>query len=92
MTAKWGICTILAFCLALGIVGCRTPRPEVKPAKLAERLVEPPPGVLASGDYPAAALDKLQDPARNAVDTKNGIIPARGSMMPGQGMSGRPYR
>ncbi len=84
MPAKWGTCTILAICLALCVVGCRTTRPEVKPAKTVERLVEPPPGVLTSGDYPAAALDKVTDPARNAMDMKNsGVIPTRGAMMPG---------
>jgi hypothetical protein len=89
MTAKWGFCTILVLCLTLCVVGCRTTRPDVKPPKSVERLVEPPPGALASGDYPRAAHDKMVDTARQAMDAKTGvIIPTRGGMGPGQGMAG----
>ena len=90
MVAKWGTCAVLALCLILGAVGCRTTRPDVKPAKTAERLVDPPKGTLDTPEYPKQAFDKMEDTQRQAIDLKNmGVIPTRGAMMPGgQGMSG----
>jgi hypothetical protein len=91
MTAKWGSCIILMICLAI-LGGCRTPQPELKPAKTAEKLVEPPrEDRFDSPGYPKAAYEKMVDPAVKLMDTKNGVTPTRGSMIPNAGgVGGRP--
>jgi hypothetical protein len=93
MTAKWGSCIILATCLAV-MVGCRTPQPVLKPDKEPEQLVSPPPGSrYDTPAYPKQAFDKPEDPGMRAMDAKNGMMPTRGSMLPGAGtMGGLPGR
>ena len=93
MTAKWGSCAILALCLAV-MAGCRTPTPNLKPAKTAEVLVSPPVGEQRydTAGYPKQAFDKMDDPALKMMDMKNGVMPQRGSTMPAGGvgnMNGR---
>ena len=88
MTAKWEGCAILAICLAL-LVGCRASQPKLKPADSAEKFVSPPQEArYDTAGYPSAALDKPEDPMRRAIDTKNGVIPTRGSSMGGPGGGG----
>ena len=92
MTAKWGSCAILALCLAI-LVGCRTPQPDLKPAKVAEKLVDPPQDArYDTAGYPKQAYDKQVDPARNAMDAKMnpGVTPAgMGSRGAGTSSPGR---
>jgi hypothetical protein len=85
MTAKWGRCIILAICLAF-MAGCKTPQPVLKPDKTPEQLVSPPPGArYDTPAYPKQAFDKVEDPGTRAMDAKNGMMPTRGSMVPGMG-------
>ncbi len=89
MTAKWGSCMALAICLAI-LGGCRTPQPNLKPDKTAEKLVEPPrEDRFDTPGYPKAAYDKMIDPGLKAMDTKNGVMPTRGSAMPNAGIGPR---
>ena len=93
MTAKWGTCIILAICLAV-MAGCRTQQPVLKPDKEREQLVSPPPGSrYDTPALPKQAFDKPEDPGMRAIDAKNGMMPTRGSMLPGVGnMGGLPGR
>jgi hypothetical protein len=93
MTAKWESCIILVLVLAF-MAGCRTPQPVLKPDKTPEQLVSPPVGArYDTPAYPKQAFDKVEDPAMRAIDAKNGMIPPRGSMVPGVGgMGGLPGR
>jgi hypothetical protein len=89
MAAKWGKCVILAICLAVSMVGCRTAQPNLKPPETPERLVSPPPGLFDSPEYPKLAFDAQQDPYRRQLDMKAmGQAGGRGSMMPASGMGG----
>lgn len=90
MSAKWGACAILALCLALS-AGCRTPQPNLKPEKTPEKLVDPPQEArFDSPGYPKQAWDKPVDPFRSAFEAKTtpGVMPTRGTMVPGAGMGG----
>jgi hypothetical protein len=88
MTAKWGSCITLALCAAF-LAGCKTPQPELKPAKTAEQFVAPPPDArYDSAAYPKQAFDKMEDPGLKLMDAKNGM-PARSGGMPSAGMGGR---
>ena len=92
MTAKWGMCAIVAVCLALPI-GCRTAQPVLKPDKMPEKLVEPPQEArYESSGYPKQAYDKAVDPVRNPFESKTpGVMPTRGSSIGGMnGMGGAP--
>lgn len=94
MTAKWGTCAVLAMLLAIGLVGCRTAQPDLKPTKTAEKLVDPPDRLNMAG-IRKEALDPLEDPARKAMDMKSlGITPGSRAGMAGPGgMPGSPgYR
>jgi hypothetical protein len=85
---------ILAVCLAL-VAGCRTPQPVLKPEKTPEQLVSPPAGDrYDTAGYPKQAFDKMEDTALRAMDAKNGMMPTRGSALPGMGggMGGLPGR
>jgi hypothetical protein len=83
MTAKWGSCAILVVCLAF-MFGCRTPQPDLKPAKEPERFVLPPQEArYDSPTYPQQAFDSPADPGKKALDAKSTPgMPQRGSMMP----------
>lgn len=90
MTAKWGSCVILATFVAI-MAGCRTPQPNLKPEKTAENFVSPPARLDVAG-MRKEALDKMDDPTLRAMESKNGVMPTRGSSlggMGGNGMSGR---
>ena len=88
MSAKWGSCAILVICLAF-LAGCRTTQPDLKPGKVAEKLVEPPQEArYDSAGYPRQAYEKVIDPGLRSMDTKNAVMPTRGSMMPGAGGMG----
>src|ERR1700722_15657308 len=96
MPARWGICAVLALFLAL-MVGCRTPQPDLKPAKAQEALNAPPQGTYDTPGYPKQAYDKVPDPGRSAWDAKNNpdVMQSRGGGMPGGsggGMGGLPGR
>jgi hypothetical protein len=88
-----GSCIVLAICLAV-MAGCKTPQPVLKPDKAPEQLVAPPVGArYDTPAYPKQAFDKAEDPGMRAMDAKNGMMPTRGSMMPGGGgMGGLPGR
>lgn len=89
MIAKWGICVLLVVLLGLS-TGCRTPQPNLKPEKTAERLVGPPEGTYLASTLPKQAFTTPSDPAAAALDAKSGanMMPTRGSMMPGSGGMG----
>jgi hypothetical protein len=85
MFVKWGTCAILALCLA-SLIGCRTPTPNLKPAKTAEEYVVPPQELrYETAGYPKAAYDKLIDPSQKAMDDKlaPGAMQTRGGGMGG---------
>jgi hypothetical protein len=86
MTAKWGSCAVLVVCLAL-MFGCRTPQPNLKPDKVKEQLIEPPPDArYDSSAYPKQAFDKAVDPGKAALDAKNTPgMASKGGMMPTSG-------
>ena len=89
MSAKWGICVLLVALLGLA-AGCRTPQPNLKPEKTAERLVGPPPNTYMASQLPKQAFSTQSDPAAATLDAKNNanMMPTRGSMMPGSGGMG----
>jgi hypothetical protein len=89
MAAKWGTCTILALCLVVLVVGCRTTQPNLKPPKTAERLVDPPDRLSTAG-IRKEALDAPEDPNAKAMEFKQMGAPGGGRMGPGAG--GMPYR
>ena len=87
MTAKWGS-FLLWFGLLLLTVGCRTPQPNLKPAKAPEVLTDPPrEGRFESSSYPKQAFDDA--PRRlDPFDQKGSGVPTRSSMGPGGGGMG----
>jgi hypothetical protein len=80
---------MLAICLAI-MAGCRTPQPNLKPDPTAEKLVSPPTRLDVAG-LRKEAFDKPSDPMQG-MDTKNGVMPTRGSSMGGMGGAGMPGR
>jgi hypothetical protein len=85
MFVKWGTCAILALCLA-SLFGCRSTTPNLKPAKTAENLVDPPRELrYETAGYPKQVYDKMIDPAQKAMDDKlsPGAMQTRGGGMGG---------
>jgi hypothetical protein len=91
MTAKWGICVLLAALLFIS-TGCRTRQPNLKPDTTAETLKDPPPNAYMSASLPKQALAQPSDPGRAAIDPAKGMgtMPMRsgGPMMPGMSNTG----
>jgi hypothetical protein len=88
---KWGISAILVVCFAF-MFGCRTPQPNLKPDKEAEKFVTPPQDArYDSPAYPKEAFDRPVDPGKAALDAKNtpGMSQRGGSMMPTGGVGPR---
>ncbi len=90
----------VALCGLMALVslsaGCRTPHPELKPAKQPEVASVPPPsdGRYDTPGYPKEAFNN-QDifRRRDPTNQDSTVMPARGSMGPGGNMMnpGRPY-
>ncbi len=59
-------------------VGCRSPQPELMPARTAESLVAPPPEKrYETADSPREALEKTYNP-NGPADAPKAIIPGSG--------------
>lgn len=83
MTAKWASGAVLAICLLLSLVGCRTFQPNLKPPPAPERYVDPPREARYEvPSYPKAAFDQPTDPAKR---NNTPVNPAQGGR--GGGMS-----
>jgi hypothetical protein len=89
MTAKWGSCTIVALCLIVFLVGCRTTQPDLRPPKTAQKLVDPPDRLSTAG-IRNEAFDKLEDPGARAMDLNKMGAPGGRGARPGGGMPGYP--
>ena len=90
-----GLCRTFACAgmLLVAAIGCRTPQPELKPAKQPEVLTQPPSEArFNSSQYPDMAYRDMHDRFRKpAENSSNPILPARGlggSMGPGGNMGG----
>jgi len=82
----FGRWTALLLLLFVGVVGCRTSQPDLKPAKTAEVFTAPPDNY--DSRYPKQAFAKDDMSTRLASQQNQaGMSPARG-MMPGGGMGG----
>jgi hypothetical protein len=97
MTGNWGSCLVLAGCLAI-LAGCRTPQPNLKPAKVPEQLTEPSNDPrYQTGDYPKQAFAPLEDPMKKTSFDKGlqagggGMGRGGGGMGPSAGGGGRGY-
>lgn len=87
----WGIV------VAVALIGCRTPQPELKPAPQPEVLTVPPKEArFNKSQYPDLAFRDLNNKYRQPLDSgdlSNPIRPARAqggpsNMMPAGGMGG----
>ena len=90
-----GLCKTLgcALVMLVAAVGCRTPQPDLKPAKQPEVLTVPPSEArFNSSQYPDLAYRDMNDRFRKPLDSNaNPILPARGlggAMGPGGNMGG----
>jgi hypothetical protein len=86
MNAKWGWITQIGILAIIFLAGCRTPQPDLKPAKQAEVLNPPPENV--SLNYPKAAFN-TDDRSKGLGLDPGGITPrgAGGNSLTGPGMS-----
>jgi hypothetical protein len=84
MNAKWGWITQIGILAIIFLAGCRTPQPELKPAKQAEVLNPPPDNV--NPYYPKQAFNTDDPSKRMGLDP--GYAPGRGnSSMTAPGLS-----
>jgi hypothetical protein len=90
MNAKWGWLTQLGIPVLLFVIGCRTPQPDLKPAKEPEVFNPPPANV--SPNYPKEAF-RTEDPSKRNVLDPGGFMPSRGnSSMSPTGSFGGPQQ
>ncbi|MBX9679318.1 MAG: hypothetical protein K2X38_11195 [Gemmataceae bacterium] len=81
MPGKGSLGTAAALLLMAAVVGCRTPRPDLKPLKSPEVLAMPPnENRFDTPRYPAQALRK--EDSLKAVLKNNPIIPTQGVTSP----------
>jgi hypothetical protein len=89
MYPKWGWLTQIAMPVLLFLVGCKTPQPDLKPAKQPEVFNPPPENV--SPNYPKEAFRSDDPSKRNALD-QGGFMPASRNTMNPSGSFGGPQR
>ena len=90
MRANFAHWAVLIACLTL-LVGCRSSRPSLEPAKTAERLVDPPSEQrYESADSPKEALEKTYNPDGPA-NAPRSLVPTGGIGSPSNNRTG-PYK
>jgi hypothetical protein len=89
MYAKWGWLTQIGMPVLLFLVGCKTPQPDLKPAKEPEVFNPPPANV--SPNYPPQAFRTDDASKRNGLDP-GGFVPASRNTMNPSGSFGGPQR
>jgi hypothetical protein len=90
MNTRWGWLTRFGILLGLLAAGCRTPQPDLKPAKQPEVFNTPPNSVVSNNSYPKQAFN--DDPAKK-LGLDPGKLQQAGSTMampPSMGNFGGP--
>ncbi len=81
MNVRWGWITPLAMLLVVLTVGCKSTRPDLKPAKEPEVLNPPPASIVGNNVYPKQAYN-TDDPAKRLGLDPGQVMPARGPGTP----------